>query len=78
MGVTDTFSSAAQRLLFTNTASGNTATALGANPGLTYIPGSQSLNINGTMTANSFVGSLTGRASSASFSNALQTFASAG
>ena len=65
VGITTTTTSTAQRLLFSDTAAGSTATVLGTHPGLTYTPLSANLQLAGTMTANSFIGALNGRASSA-------------
>ena len=64
--VSNTTTSNVQRLLFTNTVTGSTATTLNTHANsLQYTPSSNVLSSTGNITAASFTGSLTGNASSA-------------
>ena len=64
--VNNTTTSLGQRLLFTNTATGGTATALGTHAtSLSYVPSTNILTSTGNITAASFTGPLTGSASTA-------------
>ena len=64
--IATTTTSNVQRLLFTNTANGGTATTLNTHAnGLNYVPQTQVLTSTGNITAASFTGPLTGNASSA-------------
>ena len=64
--ISNTGTANVQRLLFTNTANGGTATTLNAHAtGLNYVPQTQVLTSTGNITAVSFSGPLTGNASSA-------------
>jgi len=64
--VNNTATSLTQRLLFTNTVTGGTATALNTHASsLSYVPSTNILTSTGNITAASFTGPLTGNASTA-------------
>ena len=64
--IANTGSTSAQRVLFTATASGGTATTLNTHAtGLSYVPATQVLTSTGNITAASFSGPLSGNATSA-------------